>query len=96
MLSCHGSIVIVSNPSFEDIPFLTDLLKGRIIYKNKEVPVKATVWVVMDEVKCETEKTNRATLELMDYFDIVLRVNFEKRLTCSEPELHQNILHFVD
>lgn len=32
----------------------------------------------------------------MDAFDLVLRVNFEKRLLNTDPELHQNILHFVD
>lgn len=53
MLSCHDSIVLVSNPSAEDLPFLAEMLKGRIVYRNKEVPIRATIWVVMDEAKCE-------------------------------------------
>ena len=32
----------------------------------------------------------------MDAFDVVLKVSFEKRMNCTDPELHQNILSFVD
>jgi hypothetical protein len=76
MLSCHDCIVVITNPSTDDMPYINEMLKGRIIYKSKEVPIRVTIWVIMDEMKCETEKNNKSTLELMDSFDLVLRVNF--------------------
>jgi hypothetical protein len=52
MLSCHDCIVIITNPCAEDMPYITEMLKGKVIYKSKEVPIRVTIWVIMNKIKC--------------------------------------------